>query len=192
MVLKLYHPWPFLNFCDHIRIHSTEMWGNFILSIAQTVFLLLFNFILHYILWPPHDHWVLKYHTLTNTALLFNFILHYILWAPHDHWVLKYHTLTNTALLFNFILHYILWGLSAQISNQTFASKHLKCLESKDHQIIALKQQTTFGTLVSKRVKVSLYRSALIVTFSGNDDWAQYTAVHNMHKRSTICTSVDI
>ena len=106
VVLKLYHPWPFLNFCDHIRKHDTKIWGNFILTIAQTV-LLLFNFILQYILWAPHDHWVLKYHTLTNTALLFNFILQYILWAPHDHWVLKYHTLTNTALLFNFILQYI-------------------------------------------------------------------------------------
>ena len=70
---------------------------------------LLFNFILQYILWPPHYHWVLKYHTLTNNALLFNFILQYILWPPHDHWVLKYLTLTNTALLFNFILQYILW-----------------------------------------------------------------------------------
>ena len=97
MVLKLYHPWPFLNFCDHICKHETKSWGNSILTIARTVFLL-FNFILQYILWPPHYHWVLKYHTLRNTALLFNFILQYILWPPHYHWVLKYHTLRNTGL----------------------------------------------------------------------------------------------
>ena len=78
LVLKLYHPWPSLNFCDHIGKHDTKIWGNFILTIiSKTVFLLLFNFILQYtVLWAPHDHWVLKYHSLGITALRAIFPFH--------------------------------------------------------------------------------------------------------------------